>query len=153
MANKDIVKTVRALLDERLPELGYELWNVEYVKAGKDFNLNVYIDKEGGISTDDCEAVSRFLSAKLDELELIDDSYYLIVSSPGLDRPLLTDEHYKRYKGTEVDVSLYKSVNGTKKLSGTLAYRDEAELVLIIDGAELAIPRETVSKVKLKIVI
>jgi ribosome maturation factor RimP len=152
MAKKDILRTVRTLLDERLPELGYELWNVEYVKAGKDFNLNVYIDKEGGISTEDCEVVSRFLSAKLDELDLVDDSYYLIVSSPGLDRELLTDEHYGRYKGSEVDVSLYRGVNGTKKLSGTLAYRDEAELVLIVDGEELAIPRETVSKVRLKVI-
>jgi ribosome maturation factor RimP len=153
MSRKDVVKTVRDLLDERLPELGYELWNVEYVKSGRDFNLNVYIDKAGGISTDDCEVVSKYLGAKLDELDLIDDAYYLIVSSPGLDRALLTDEHFKRYEGAEVDVSLYKGVNGTKKLSGTLKSRSEDKLVLITDGRELEIPREVVSRVRLAVII
>jgi ribosome maturation factor RimP len=150
---KDVVRTVRELLEERLPEMGCELWNVEYVKAGADFNLTVFIDKPGGIGTDDCEAVSRYLGAKLDEADIIADSYYLIVSSPGLDRLLLTDAHYARYAGSEVDVGLYKGVNGTKKLSGVLETRTEAELVLTVDGERLALPRELVSTVRLKVII
>jgi ribosome maturation factor RimP len=153
MSRKDVVKTVRELLGERLPELGYELWNVEYVKSGSDFNLNVFIDKPGGISTGDCEAVSKYLGARLDERDIIGDSYYLIVSSPGMDRALLTDEHFARYAGSEVDVSLYRGVNGTKKLSGTLKSRDEDKLVLITDGEELEIPRDAVSKVRLAVII
>jgi ribosome maturation factor RimP len=150
---KDIVRTVRGLLEERLPEMGCELWNVEYGKSGADFNLTVFIDKPGGIGTDDCEAVSRYLGAKLDEADLIADSYYLIVSSPGLDRPLLTDAHYEKYAGSEIDVGLYKGVNGTKKLSGTLEKRTETELILTVGGERVVIPRELVSTVRLKVII
>jgi ribosome maturation factor RimP len=153
MPKKDIVSKVREILGEQLPDLGYELWNVEYVKAGKDYELTVYIDKPGGIGTDDCEAVSKRLGGRLDEEGAIETAYYLIVSSPGLDRPLLTDEHYARYTGSEVDVSLYKGINGAKKLSGVLAGRTETELMLDIDGGELRIPRELVSKVRLKVII
>ncbi|MDR2611008.1 MAG: ribosome maturation factor RimP [Clostridiales Family XIII bacterium] len=153
MSKKERVNTVRGILDELLPEMGYELWNVEYVKSGGDHELIVSIDKEGGIGTDDCEAVSKRLSARLDEMDSIETRYYLIVSSPGLDRPLLTDEHYARYTGSEVDVSLYKGVNGTKKLSGTLVGRTETELILRLADGELRLPRELVSRVRLKVII
>jgi ribosome maturation factor RimP len=153
LVKKNVVNTVKDILAELLPEMGYELWNVEYLKSGADYELIVYIDKEGGISTVDCEAVSKRLGARLDEMDDIDTKYYLIVSSPGLDRPLLRDEHYTRYAGSEVDVSLYKGINGTKKLSGVLVERTETELVLRLSDEEIRIPRNLVSKVRLKIII
>jgi ribosome maturation factor RimP len=105
MSGRNVKERVRELLAGWLPSHGYELWNVEFVKAGADRNLNVYVDKESGMSADDCEFVSRHLSGKLDAEDLIDGNYYLIVSSPGMDRTLLTDRHFTRYKGSAVDIT------------------------------------------------
>jgi ribosome maturation factor RimP len=123
------------------------------VKTGKEYNLNVYIDQADGIGTDDCEIVSRYLSERLDADDLIEQNYYLIVSSPGMDRPLLTEEHYKRYAGTPVDVSLYKGVDGQKAYSGVLKERTDTHLLLTVDGGEeIALPRELISKVRLQVI-
>jgi ribosome maturation factor RimP len=152
MAGKNITETAKNMLVAFLDEHGYELWNIEFVKAGKDFYLNVYIDSEQGITTDDCELVSRYLEGRLDEADPIDTNYYLVVSSPGMDRALLTDAHYERYSGTPVDVSLYKGFEGSKSWSGVLGART-AETLTITDesGREIAIPRELVSKVRLQV--
>ncbi|MDR1778687.1 MAG: ribosome maturation factor RimP [Clostridiales Family XIII bacterium] len=147
-----IVDEVRVILEPFLLESGYELWFCEFVKAGAEYNLNVYIDKEGGISTDDCEKVSRYLEAALDERDLISQNYYLIVSSPGLDRPLLTDAHFERYAGQPVDVALYKGFDGRKKFAGELIGRNEEALAILVDGEAVRIPRELVSKVRLQVV-
>ena len=156
MAKINITEKVKELLSDFLSENGYELWNLEFVKAGKDFNLNVFIEAPDGISTDDCEIVSRYLSEKLDEEEVIDKSYYLIVSSPGMDRPLLTDEHYKRYEGAFIDVSLYKGFEGKKNHSGILKERTETDLIMTVEGTDgeetLTIPRDIVSKVRLQVI-
>jgi ribosome maturation factor RimP len=154
MAKVSIVERVREILQEYIPENGYELWDVEYGKVGKDYNLTVFIDKTEGTSTDDCEAVSRFLSERLDEEDVIDQNYMLIVSSPGMDRALLTDEHYLRYANTLVDVKLYKGFEGSKSWRGTLISRTEESLNIVAeDGKEMAIPRELVSKVRLSVII
>ena len=156
MAKINITEKVKEILKGFLEENGYELWNLEFVKAGQDYNLNIFIDAPKGISTDDCELVSRYLSEKLDEEEIIDKSYYLIVSSPGMDRPLLRDEHYKRYEGAMIDVSLYKGFEGKKNHSGTLKERTETDLVMTIEGKDgeetLTIPRDIVSKVRLQVI-
>ena len=128
MAKKKITDVVAELAGDFLAENGYELYNTEYVKEGRDWFLRVYIDKaqaEPGeeqtyISTEDCEKVSRFLSEKLDEADPIEQNYYLEVSSPGMDRPLITPEHYARYVGEEVEIRLYKAIDGVKNIQGTL---------------------------------
>ena len=124
MGKKKITDVVTELAGEYLSENGYELYNTEFVKEGRDWFLRVYIDKapvaetEGAetegeaeeqayISTEDCEKVSRFLSEKIDESDPIEQNYYLEVSSPGMDRPLITPEHYERYVGHEVEIRLY----------------------------------------------
>ena len=95
MAKEKITDIVERELEEFLPQHGYELYLTEYVKEGKDWYLKVYVDKpDGGITVDDCEVVSRWLSDRLDELNPIERNYYLMVSSPGMDRPLVRDEHY-----------------------------------------------------------
>lgn len=156
MAKVNVIETVRNILEDFLEENGYELWNLEFVKSGKDFNLNIFIDSPNGIGTDDCELVSKFLSEKLDDEELIEKSYFLIVSSPGMDRPLLTDEHYERYKNTPVDVSLYKGFEGKKNHSGVLKERTDTELIILVEGKDgdetLIIPRDIVSKVRLQVI-
>jgi ribosome maturation factor RimP len=151
---KSVSARVRELLANWLPQHGYELWDIEFVKSGNNRNLNVYVDKEDGMGTDDCELVSRYLEKQLDEGDLIKGNYYLVVSSPGMDRPLLSDEHFARYRGAPVDVSLYKGVNGHKKYRGILGERTAEALFILTedDGREVAIPREYVSKVRLQVI-
>ncbi len=160
MAKKKITDVVAELAGEYLAENGYELYNTEFVKEGRDWFLRVYIDKvqteaqaqdakadeplqaEGTepqyISTEDCEKVSRFLSEKLDEADPIEQNYYLEVSSPGLDRPLLRPEHYARYVGEEVEIRLYKAVDGIKNIQGVLeSFDPETETVKVRCAAPL----------------
>ena len=131
MAKKTITAVTAELLDGFLAENGYELYNCEFVKEGRDWFLRVYIDRadgDGYIGTEDCEKVTRYLSGKLDAEDPIDQNYYLEVSSPGMDRPLLRPEHYERYVGQEVEIKLYKGKDGTKKIEGVLqAFESDGE--------------------------
>jgi ribosome maturation factor RimP len=155
VASSGVTVSVKEILLPFLDDNGYELWNLEYVKVGSDFELRVFIETPDGISTDDCEKVSRFLSAELDAKDTIEAAYYLIVSSPGMDRPLLTDAHFARYIGESVDVSLYKGLNGSKKYTGILVGRDDQALIIndSVNGKEISFPRELVSKVNLSVII
>ena len=97
MAKRDLIEQkTEALLNPILDEFGFELWDVEYVKEGGSFYLRVYLDKEGGITINDIEQVSRYLSDRLDEEDYIEESYILEVSSPGLGRPLKKEKDYIR---------------------------------------------------------
>ena len=136
MAKKKITEVVAELAGDFLKENGYELYNTEFVKEGRDWFLRVYIDKTADaayISTEDCETVSRFLSEALDEADPIEQNYYLEVSSPGMDRPLITPEHYERYVGHEVEIRLYKAIDGVKNINGVLESFDrETGAVVVI---------------------
>ena len=135
MAKKKITEIVAEMMADFLAAEGYELYNIEFVKEGKDWFLRVYVDMasgEGYIGTEDCEKVSRFLSEKLDEEDPIEQNYYLEVSSPGMDRPLLTRAHYERYVGSEVEIRLYKGKDGTKNIQGVLD-SIEGETVTVTD--------------------
>ena len=135
MAKKKITEIAAEMMADFLAVEGYELYNIEFVKEGKDWFLRVYVDMasgEGYIGTEDCEKVSRFLSEKLDEEDPIEQNYYLEVSSPGMDRPLLTKAHYERYVGSEVEIRLYKGKDGTKNIQGVLD-SIEGETVTVTD--------------------
>ena len=135
MAKKKITEIAAEMMADFLAAEGYELYNIEFVKEGKDWFLRVYVDiasGEGYIGTEDCEKVSRFLSEKLDEEDPIEQNYYLEVSSPGMDRPLLTKAHYERYVGSEVEIRLYKGKDGTKNIQGVLD-SIEGETVTVTD--------------------
>ena len=157
MAKISVKELVAAELAGFLSENGYELYNVEFLKEGKDWFLRVYIDRgsgaEGGIGTDDCEKVSRFLSGRLDELDPIEQNYYLEVSSPGMDRALLKESDYARYAGQFVDVTLYQGIDGKKTFFGKLFGLQDGNLV-IIDEKEnkIEIPMEKVAKTKLAVI-
>ncbi|MFQ8983166.1 MAG: ribosome maturation factor RimP [Evtepia sp.] len=106
---------------------GCTLWDVEYVKEAGSWYLRVYIDKDTGVSIDDCEAVSRVLSDLLDEADPIQDPYTFEVSSAGADRALKKPEHFQAFLGAQVDVKFYQAKNGQKTCTGTLAgYQDGA---------------------------
>lgn len=135
MAKKKITEIAAEMMADFIAAEGYELYNIEFVKEGKDWFLRVYVDMasgEGYIGTEDCEKVSRFLSEKLDEEDPIEQNYYLEVSSPGMDRPLLTKAHYERYVGSEVEIRLYKGKDGTKNIQGVLD-SIEGETVTVTD--------------------
>lgn len=159
MAKKKIRDIVEELLNDFLAENGYELYNVEYVKEGRDWFLRVYADKvqqgeqEVYISTEDCETISRFLSEKLDEADPIPQNYYLEVSSPGMDRELLTKEHYIRYTGKQVEIKLYQPIDGSKQIQGTLqGLEDEHIIVIDENNRSWELPLNQVAKTKLAVV-
>ena len=108
----------------------FELVDVEYVKEAGTNYLRVYIDKEGGITIDDCEIISRALSDLLDEKDYIDEAYILEVSSPGLGRPLKKDKDFARSIGEEVDVKLFKPIEKQKEFSGILESYNDTEVTI-----------------------
>ncbi|WP_411682967.1 ribosome maturation factor RimP [Clostridium thailandense] len=131
-------------------QLNYELYHLEYVKEGQDNYLRIYIEKEDGrISLEDCEKVSRVVSDILDSEDPIPDSYYLEVSSPGIDRILYTDKHLERYIESSVLVKISGLLNGKKKFEGELLGFNSEELKIRCEGEELSIPRDKVSSVSL----
>lgn len=111
-------------------EQGCTLWDVEYVKEAGEWILRVYIDKQGGVSINDCEAVSRPLSDQLDEADPIEGSYTLEVSSAGADRVLKKPEHFAAFLGSQVDVRLYRPVEGKKAFTGVLAGYENGDVLL-----------------------
>ena len=117
---KNIESTIEALVQPIVDAKNIEIVDIEYVKEAGQFYLRIYLEKEGGISLDDCADVSRELNPILDEKDPIKDNYFLEVCSPGLDRPLKKDKDFERYAGRDVEVKLYKPLNGTKQLEGEL---------------------------------
>ncbi len=111
----------------------FELVDVEFIKEAGTFYLRIYIDKEGGITIDDCEIVSRALSDKLDEKDFIEESYILEVSSPGVGRPLKKDKDFARSIGEEVDVKLFKPIDKQKEFNGILESFNEEEITVRLD--------------------
>ena len=156
MAKKKITEIVEEMLEDFLRQEGYELSNAEFVKEGRDWFLRVYIDKtvtDEYVGTEDCEKVSRFLSEKLDEEDPIEQNYYLEVSSPGMDRPLLKRSHYERYIGREVEIRLYKGKDGTKNIQGVLKDITGDDITVEDhDGREWKLQLSEIAKAKLAVI-
>lgn len=151
MSRKDIEAKTEALLMPILDEFGFELWDVEYVKEGSEYYLRAYIDKEGGITIDDCVDVSRKLSDKLDEDDFIDSEYILEVSSPGLGRTLKSDRDFSKSIGRDTDIKLYKPIDKVKEFEGILKAFDNDTLTFLIDGNERVFDKSEVASVKLHV--
>jgi ribosome maturation factor RimP len=122
---EDYEKRTEALIMPILDGKGFELWDIEYVKEGSDYYLRAYIDKEGGITIDDCVEVSRALSDELDREDYIEEAYILEVSSPGLGRTLKKDRDFERSIGQQTDIKTYKAVDGCKEFTGILTAFDK----------------------------
>ena len=128
----------------------FELVDVEYVKEAGNWYLRAYIDKEGGITVDDCESVSRTLRDWLDEEDFIEDSYTLEVSSPGLGRPLKKEKDLKRSLGEEVEVRLYKPRDGQKEYTGILKANDKDTVTIETeDSREEVFTRSEIALIRL----
>lgn len=156
MAKKKIIEIVAEELSIFLKENGFELYNIEFVKEGRDWILRVYIDmldEHDNVSTEDCEKVSRYLSERLDGIDPIAHNYYLEVSSPGIERPLLKDSDFEKYKGRSVEASLYKGVDGVKVVKGKLlGLKDDMIIIADEKGKQWELPKKQVAKTRLAVV-
>ncbi len=150
MAN--IEERVENLISKKVEELGYELYDVQYVKEGKDYFLRIFIDKEEGIDLNDCEKVNDEINDLLDEADYIKEQYFLEVSSPGIERILRKDKHLEASIGKEIEIKLFKPFNESKEWVGVLEkFNDES---IIIENTEteeqIEIDRKNISLIKLK---
>ena len=138
------------LLEPVVSGLGFELVDVEYVKEGGIWYLRAYIDKPGGITVDDCEAVSRQFSDILDEKDYIEDSYVFEVSSPGLGRPLKKEKDFARSIGEEVEIRTYRAIDRQKEFTGILKDYDENTVTIVYeDETEQTFERADIALIRL----
>lgn len=143
-----IEELTRNLVAPAIEKNKFELVDVEYKKEGNNWYLRVYIDKEGGVNLDDCQIISEYLSEKLDEVDPIENSYILEVSSPGIDRPLKTQRDFEKFKGSLVEVSLYQPIDKNKKYEGDLVGLIDNKVVIIDNGVRREFDIKDVSVVK-----
>lgn len=144
----EIKKRALTYANEVTSDLGLYVWDLEYVKEGKKNVLRVYIDKDGGVSIDDCVNVSRNLEKVLDSEDFIEDAYTLEVSSPGINRKLKTNEHFDKFIGESVEVKTHKEVNGSKENIGNLLSHDDKNTVIENDEGKTEIENTNIIFVK-----
>ena len=144
-----VTDAVAALALPVVESAGGSLWDVEYVKEAGAWYLRVYIDKEGGVSIDDCEAVSRPLSDLLDQADPIEGSYTFEVSSAGADRALKKRPHFAKYLGAEVEVKLYRPKEGRKEYVGLLRDYQDGAVTLETAGQKAVFTKQEVALVRL----
>ena len=124
------------LITPILERMYFELVDVEYVKEGGTWYLRAYIDKEGGITVNDCEAVAREMNEILDREDFVEDSYVFEVSSPGLGRPLKKEKDYVRSMGKEIEIRTYRAINREKEFYGILSAYDESTVTIETENGE-----------------
>ena len=144
-----LVEQIAEIVKPIAEELSYGIYHIEYVKESGEYYLRIYIEKDGGITLSDCEALSRRVSDLMDEKDPIKDPYFLEVSSPGLNRTLFTEEHYKRFIGREVMVKFTKSVDGKKNIKGILKEVNEDSIVVEADQL-INIPKDKIKSVNIE---
>ena len=146
-----ITEQVWAFAEPVVQAHGCSLWDVEYVKEGGDWFLRLYIDKEGGVDINDCEAISRAVDPILDEKDPIPDSYVFEVSSAGAERELKRPGDFARFMGSGAEVRLYKPVNGSKSFVGTLSGYRDGDVTLTIAGKETTFEKAQIAQVRLRV--
>lgn len=147
MAN--IEEKVESIILEPIEKLGYDLYDVEYVKEGKDYFLRIYIQAEKEIDLNDCEKVSNEITEILDKEDPIKEQYFLEVSSPGIERTLRKDWQLKKYLNEEVEIKLFKKdENGKKEYTAMLKEVTDEYLTIQEDENEIKIDRKNISQVK-----
>ena len=144
-----IEEKVESLVKDKIEKIGYELYDVLYVKEGSNKILRIVIDNENGISLDDCEKVNNEIKEIIDEANPIEEQYFLEISSPGIERLLRKDWQLKKFKGAEVNIKLFKKdENGKKEYVGTLGDVTENTLDVETEGENITIDRKIISQVK-----
>lgn len=148
MSNDVLIQNIQDIVLPIAEELNYELYYVEYIKENGEYYLRIYIDKNEGITLNDCEALSRRVSKLLDEKDPIEDAYYLEVSSPGLNRGLYKEEHFKRFIGREVLVKLTRSINDSKTIKGVLKEIND-DSIIVSNESDVIIPKDKIKSANL----
>ena len=146
--NPSVVTVVTDLITPVADELGYFIWDVDYVKEGTEWFLRIEIDKEEGIGIEDCEAYSRAIDPLLDEENYIESAYRLEVSSPGIERSIKNDFHLSKCIGEVVEIKLFAAIDGCKLARGTL-FGYDSENVTLKDESEIVIPRKNIAKMNI----
>ena len=151
MSKRETYETrTEELITPILDRMNFELVDVEYVKEGGTWYLRAYIDKEGGITVNDCEAVAREMNEILDREDFVEDSYVFEVSSPGLGRPLKKEKDYIRSMGEEVEIRTYRAINREKEFYGILsAYDENTVTIKTEDGTEMTFEKSDISLIRL----
>ncbi|MDF2989266.1 MAG: hypothetical protein K0R50_4776 [Eubacterium sp.] len=145
---RNVQQDIMELAAPVVEALNYELVDVEFIKEGANWYLRIYIDKPGGISIDDCQAVSEQMSEILDRKDPIEQSYYLEVSSPGLERPLKTERDFVKYKGELVEVKVFQPIDGKKVFEGELVGLIDDKIVINDTGKDIEFEKDKVAIVK-----
>lgn len=151
-SSKGILSKLNEISTKVAEERGYEIVEVAYKKATPHSLVSVFIYKEDGISLDDCDTMSRAIEEELDKEDIIEESYYLEVSSPGLDRPIKTQDDLRRNKGKLVEAKLFAPLDGNKCYEGVLASYTKDTVILDNEGKEVELPLKSISKMSQKIV-
>ena len=151
MSKRETYETrTEELITPILDRMNFELVDVEYVKEGGTWYLRAYIDKEGGITVNDCEAVAREMNEILDREDFVEDSYVFEVSSPGLGRPLKKEKDYIRSMGKEVEIRTYRAINREKEFYGILSEYDENTVTIKTeDGTEMTFEKSDIALIRL----
>ena len=151
MSKRETYETrTEELITPILDRMKFELVDVEYVKEGGTWYLRAYIDKEGGITVNDCEAVAREMNEILDREDFVEDSYVFEVSSPGLGRPLKKEKDYVRRMGKEIEIRTYRAINREKEFYGILsAYDENTVTIKTEDGTEMTFEKSDIALIRL----
>ncbi len=151
MSKRETYETrTEELITPILDRMNFELVDVEYVKEGGTWYLRAYIDKEGGITVNDCEAVAREMNEILDKEDFVEDSYVFEVSSPGLGRPLKKEKDYVRGMGKEVEIRTYRAINREKEFYGILsAYDENTVTIKTEDETEMTFEKSDIALIRL----
>lgn len=144
-----VTEQVAAFAEPIVKEHGCELWDVEYVREGSEYFLRLYIDKDGGVDINDCEAISRAVDPILDEKDPIPDSYSFEVCSAGLERVLKRPGDFEQFLGSMVLVKLYKPVDGRKEIVGTLTGYEDGAVTITVNGSPVRFEKNEVALVRL----
>ena len=148
MKREAVEEFVSSVVEGIIAGTEMELVDVDYVRE-RDWYLRVYLDKPGGVDLDDCQLVSEKLSAVLDEKDPITENYLLEVSSPGLDRVLKKDKDLVRYNGRDVDIQLFKPINGSKQFTGVLEGFTDTTIDFTINGESMTFERSGIAQIRL----
>ena len=143
-----IEEKIEKLVETKLTNLGYELYDVQYVKEGKDYFLRIFIDKPKGISLEDCEKVNNEITDLLDTADYIKQQYFLEVSSPGIERILRKEKHLNDNIGETIEIKLFKPINKKKEIIGVLKQFDENTIVVLTNDEQIEISRQDKKKKK-----
>lgn len=145
---KNLEEKIIELIEPTINKLGYNLYDIEYLKKGKEYHLIIYIQNEKGISIEDCEKVSTGINEILDEANYIKEQYYLEVSSTGIEKVIRKEKHLNENIGNKVEITLYTKIDNMKQYVGILKSFNDDELILTMEEKEKTFIRKNIAQIK-----